>query len=45
MKELIKILTDLIANNFYGKVTISFENGNMTLVRQEQTIKLKKEQP
>ena len=39
MNQTIKIITDLIACKFYGKLTISFENGKVVLYRKEETIK------
>jgi len=39
MKQTIKIMHDLIARKFYGKLTISFENGKIVLIRKEETIK------
>lgn len=41
MTEIIKIITDLIAGKFYGKLTLSFENGKIVLYRKEETIKPK----
>jgi hypothetical protein len=40
MNEIIKIIKDLIARKFYGKLTLSFENGKIVLLRKEETIKL-----
>jgi len=39
MKEIIKIITDLKSRNFYGKLTFSFEDGKIVLIRKEETIK------
>lgn len=39
MNEAIKIIKDLMARKFYGKLTISFENGKIVLYRKEETIK------
>lgn len=39
MTQTIKIINDLIARKFYGKLTISFENGKIVLIRKEETIK------
>ena len=36
---LIKIIKDLIARKFYGKVTVSFEKGNITHIHKEETLK------
>lgn len=38
--ELIKRLIDL---KFYGKITLSFEAGKITLIRKEETIKVNTE--
>ena len=41
MKELLKLITNLIARKFHGKIIISFQNGQIQpIVRQEETIKL-----
>ncbi len=40
MKKLIELITDLIERKFYGKVTISFEAGNIVVVKKEESIKL-----
>lgn len=40
MKELIKFITDLMSRKFYGKVIISFENGKITHLKKEESIKL-----
>ncbi len=40
MKTLIELITDLIERKFYGKVTISFEAGNIVVVKKEESIKL-----
>ena len=34
-----KIITDLIARKFYGKLTISFENGKIVLINKSENIK------
>lgn len=36
---LIKVVQDLGARKFYGKLTISFENGNIVLAKKEETLK------
>ena len=43
MKEALKIITDLCARKFYGKLTLSFENGKIVMYRKEETIKPKGE--
>ena len=40
MNKFIKILSDLIARKFYGKLTLHIENGKIVLIRKEETIKL-----
>lgn len=40
MNKIVEIIRDLISSKFYGKVTLSFENGRITLVRKEETIRL-----
>lgn len=39
MNKVIEIIHDLITSKFYGKLTISFENGKIVLYRKEETIK------
>lgn len=39
MNWLIKLLTDLSARKFFGKVIISFEDGKVQLVKKEETLK------
>jgi len=39
MKQAIKIITDLCTRKYYGKLTISFEGGKITLFKKEETIK------
>jgi len=34
-----------LTDKFYGKLTLNFENGKITLVRDEMTIKPIKEKP
>jgi hypothetical protein len=41
MNQIIKIITDLSSRNFYGKLTLNFENGKIVLIRKEETIKPK----
>ena len=36
---LTKIIKDLIARKFYGKITITFDAGKPVLMRKEETIK------
>lgn len=40
MTKLIAILTDLVRARFYGEVLVKFENGNISLVRKTENIKL-----
>lgn len=37
VKNLIK---EAIENNFYGKLTIQFNNGEVVLIRKEETLKI-----
>jgi hypothetical protein len=39
LNKLQKILTDLIARGFWGKITISFEKGQVVNVKKEENIK------
>jgi hypothetical protein len=39
MNQIVKIITDLVARKFYGKLTLSFEKGKITLIKKEETIK------
>ncbi len=39
MNWLIKTITDLVSRKFYGKLTISFEKGQVRLVKKEETLK------
>lgn len=39
MKWLLDLLTQLKEEQWYGKVTLSFEAGKVTLVRKEETLK------
>jgi hypothetical protein len=39
MNWIAKILTDLQARKFYGKITIHFENGRIILAKKEATLK------
>jgi hypothetical protein len=42
LNRLIKIITDLLSRKdpgFYGKLTISFENGKIVNVKQEESLK------
>jgi hypothetical protein len=40
MKEAIKIIQDLCARKWYGKLTLSFENGKIVIAKKEETIRL-----
>lgn len=41
MNQLVKLIKDLIARKFYGKIIISFENGRINpIVRKEETLKI-----
>lgn len=37
--KLSKIITDLISRGFYGKLTISIENGKIVHVKKEESLK------
>ncbi len=39
VKKLGQHIVDLIARKLYGKLTIHFENGNIVLVKIEETLK------
>jgi hypothetical protein len=39
MNWIAKLIKDLCARKFYGKLTITFENGQIKLARKEETIK------
>jgi hypothetical protein len=39
MKKIIELIKSLVDSRFYGKITISFEAGNITLIRKEETMK------
>jgi len=39
MNQAIKIITDLCTRRWYGKLTISFEGGRITLFTKQETIK------
>lgn len=44
LKQLIKIITDLIAREFYGKVIITFDKGKiLPVIRKEETVKIGKD--
>ena len=38
-EELYKLIMALSENSFYGKLTISFENGRILVLKKEETIK------
>jgi hypothetical protein len=41
MNQLVKLIKDLIARKFYGKIIISFEGGRISpIVRKEETVKI-----
>ena len=40
MTKIIEMIKELVDNKFYGKLTLSFECGKITLVRKEETIKI-----
>ena len=41
MNRLIKLIKDLIARKFHGKIIISFQNGEINpIVRKEETVKI-----
>ena len=37
LNQVIKLLTDLTARKWYGKLTISIEDGRISLIRKEET--------
>lgn len=39
MHWILDILSDLKSKGFYGKVTLQFEAGKVTVVRKEETLK------
>lgn len=39
IKWLIRIINDLSARKYYGKLTISFESGKVVIVKKEETMK------
>ena len=39
MNWIAKIITDLQARKFYGKLTITFENGHIRVAKKEETLK------
>lgn len=40
MGKLLDFIKKLVANKFYGKLTLSFEAGKITHIRKEETYKL-----
>ena len=40
IERLLVFIGDLIHNKFYGKLTISFEAGNIVNLKKEESIKL-----
>jgi hypothetical protein len=36
---LLKLVGDLVGEKFFGKIILNFENGKVTTVRKEQTLK------
>jgi len=40
IEKLLTYLRDLIHNKFYGKVVLHFEAGNITVIKEEKSIKL-----
>ena len=38
LNAVIKLITDLIARKWYGKLTLSIESGKITLIRKEESI-------
>jgi len=40
VEKLIDYIKNLILNKFYGKITISFENGKIVHVKEEKNLKL-----
>ena len=41
MQEVIELLKQLEETRFFGKITLDFQNGELILIRKEQTIKPK----
>lgn len=39
LKRLVKIITDLMSREFYGKLTISFEHSRIVHVKKEESLK------
>jgi hypothetical protein len=39
MNWAIKIIQDLVSRKFYGKITISFEKGKITVIHKIETLK------
>ena len=42
IEKLLAYLKDLIDNKFYGKVVLFFENGKVTHMKEEKSVKLSK---
>ena len=43
MKETLRLINEWITSKMYGKITLSFEAGVITIIRKEETIKPKGE--
>ena len=43
MKDALRLINEWVTNKMYGKITLSFEGGVITLIRKEETIKPKVE--
>ena len=39
MTRALELIKDWISRKIYGKLTLSFENGKIVLIRKEETIK------
>lgn len=39
LKSLLKLITDLCSRKFHGHLYISFDHGNITLVRPDQSLR------
>lgn len=39
IEKITKLLLKLVGQKYFGKLTLVFENGNITYIRKEETIK------
>jgi hypothetical protein len=44
-EQIAKLISDLTRKKFWGKVEIEFRDGQVTILRKSETIKLHGEQP